>query len=686
MKNHYFQSLITIVLISAGTVLMAQSAKQYALFEHFTNTSCGPCAVQNPVFQDNYLQENDGSIHHIAYHPWWPGIDDPFYQFNISENTSRTNYYGVNSVPRMILRGTHWEGQPTGVSWSLINDNEKGGSPVRLVVNESTNGNTRDVTVELESVNSAPVGTYLLRCAVIEKDVEYATPPGNNGETYFPNVFRQFISGASSKLVSLPPKGERVEYSFSYDLDAEWDAEKMYVIALLQEQNSKEVLNSGASYNCGFELMSYETSNTAEVASSSSTSFDGGLINLIEGETEVEVSIESDAPGDWSASFDLDGQTYTSAATTTLNSRAEESLQLNVDVGSTSGIGKYTIKLESSTNPEFYPQEYTYRVISGVQNLVVNNDQPFSNGKLYDWSNIYLDGLAAGEASAYGSIEASSFATLINEGSLQSVNNVYFNVGWTMPPFTSEMVDALQAFLDEGGNLFISGQDIGWAAMDNSSDYNNLKNQTFLKTYLGAEYVKDGNILNNAIFPDENDTVYGGQSTSSLTDVYGSGFFPDEIKVSSEGASKSNVIYYYDAALTKPAAIKSDNGQFKTVYLGFGMEQVASASVQDEIMTTTHEWFMSGITGIEFDREMARLIRTYPNPASEYMHFEIPEHANAQLLIVYDMTGRRVATHTIQSEPMVTVDVSELDNGFYLYEISNQDEVVLKTDKFTISK
>jgi hypothetical protein len=41
----------------------------------------------------------------LRYHVWWPSSGDPFYQYNTSESTARTNYYGVSGVPDLWIDG-----------------------------------------------------------------------------------------------------------------------------------------------------------------------------------------------------------------------------------------------------------------------------------------------------------------------------------------------------------------------------------------------------------------------------------------------------------------------------------------------------------------------------------------------------------------------------------------------------
>ena len=51
---------------------------------------------------------------------------------------------------------------------------------------------------------------------------------------------------------------------------------------------------------------------------------------------------------------------------------------------------------------------------------------------------------------------------------------VIWNLGWGFPTLTPGDRDALTAYLDGGGKLFVSGQDLGWALNDtvNSGEAN----------------------------------------------------------------------------------------------------------------------------------------------------------------------------------------------------------------------
>ena len=218
-------------------------AKKYPLFEHFTQASCAPCADQNPFFQAVYYA-NESNMHHVAYHTSWPGIDE-MYDFNPSESDAMVSYYSVSGVPEMIQNGKS-VGSPTAVTQDVVNNLTTENSPIRILVSETTAGTTRNVHIEIQTVGTVPAGSYKLKAAVVEHLVEYISPPGSNGETEFPNVFRESITGTGGVTYTPAALGSSVTFDYSYELDPIYVDEQIYTLAWVQNASTKEVLNSGA--------------------------------------------------------------------------------------------------------------------------------------------------------------------------------------------------------------------------------------------------------------------------------------------------------------------------------------------------------------------------------------------------------------------------------------------------------
>ncbi|MBU1984234.1 hypothetical protein KJ815_07480, partial [bacterium] len=109
---------LLVVLASAPSAVSAP--RQVVLVEHFTNVGCDPCATYNPGIHSVLSLMTRDTVIKISYHPWWPSSSDPFYVWNVSENTARTNYYGVSSVPDIFVDYTL---QPSPASPTTLRSN-----------------------------------------------------------------------------------------------------------------------------------------------------------------------------------------------------------------------------------------------------------------------------------------------------------------------------------------------------------------------------------------------------------------------------------------------------------------------------------------------------------------------------------------------------------------------------------
>ena len=138
---------------------------------------------------------------------------------------------------------------------------------------------------------------------------------------------------------------------------------------------------------------------------------------------------------------------------------------------------------------------------------------------------------------------------------------------------TSQEQDLLGHYLDEGGHLIISGQNIGYDLVENGSEDDSL----FYTNYLHANYVSDS-IEEMFLRGVEGDPISGEFALFTL-DV--SQISPSVI-VPLEGAHPF-IIYYTSG---DAAAIRYD-GDYKLVYFAFGLEGLqATSGNNDEVRGT----------------------------------------------------------------------------------------------------
>jgi len=238
-----YSLIFTILFFSIDA--FGQSAKKYVLLEHFTNTRCSTCASRNPAFF-NLVQENEGNVHHIAVHPPYPYTQCAFYQHNTNDNLSRTEFYEVFGTPRVYVWGSRNSESGKLMSQERLNTFLDQTSPIAVVVNEETEGNTRNVTVDIQTYENLEANDLKLFVSIVEKEVDYNAP---NGEKEHFNVFRKSLPDYDGSSFSPAAIGESKSFNFSYELDSEWDASQVYAVAYVQNVATKEIINSGTRFD-----------------------------------------------------------------------------------------------------------------------------------------------------------------------------------------------------------------------------------------------------------------------------------------------------------------------------------------------------------------------------------------------------------------------------------------------------
>lgn len=659
------------LLLFAGAA--NSQAARFVLFEHFTQASCGPCAAQNPAFESGILNPNPDKVRHIAFHTSWPGTD-PMYTHIAAENDARTTYYGVSGVPDMYMNGNQKNAQPGGFSQADVDWQFSLGSPIKIKVTEVDNGGDRDVTVEVITVGTVPAGSYKLYTAIVENPIVYGTPPGSNGETDFPNVFRKMLPTINGDNYTPAAIGSSVTFNYNYLENGAWNSANIKVVAFVQNNTTKEVLNSGTvsdptiNYTLGISGAS-----GAEGAPSMPTSFGLSSMNLGSSSEDFIYTLTTDAPGDWSANFDVNSTPFTTTGTVTTAAGATNAININVTPGTTPFVATYTLTVTSAafpSSPSILKQVY---VISGVTDLIVNNTGGLGSGTGGDasaWESVYTAGLTFAGNTGTAVTNDNVLMQLGAASALNGVNNIYYNIGWTFPSLTDNEIPNLENFLDNGGNLFIAGQDMGWEIMDAASGYGTPVTQGFFSGYLHAGFNADGGTANTQFNRDATDLVYGtAPSPMTINNYYGgSYFYPDELNVSAGGTK----IFGYNAT-TKVAGLRYYAGVYKIVYLGIGPEMLSTTNA-NIVIKIAHDWFYGIITGTEADQAFESGFAVYPNPAENNLTVLLPE--GSVNYTIYDATGKTIINGNVAGLNTTTISLESLQSGTYMISVADKSSVI----------
>ncbi len=163
----------------------------------------------------------------------------------------------------------------------------------------------------------------------------------------------------------------------------------------------------------------------------------------------------------------------------------------------------------------------------------------------------------------------------------------YVAVVWitgTLGNIEPENIQALQMYLNLGGRLFITGQDIGWQLNHDAI----ISRITFYNNYLRAEYIEDDSGF-RSLTGTSGDPIGDGLSFEiGGGDGSRDQAYPSEIELL-PGALP---VFEYSAGVEGGLRFE---GLFKLVYYAFGVEAVNTSAMRDTIVGKTLDWLTEGV-------------------------------------------------------------------------------------------
>lgn len=240
MKN-----IFTILFLAIATVVMGQVPKK-VIVEHFTNTRCSVCASRNPGFFNNFNSQNTGDMLHVAIHPSSPYNNCFLNNHNATENDARTQYYGIyGSTPRLVINGEVIPASQSYNNPSLFTPYKGLTSPIDIQLTQQKFGaDSIRVRVVLKVVSTHSLPSQNLFVSLIEDTIAYAAP---NGEGTHYDVFRRSLNGSPGSSVTLPTNvGDSLVYTYTVLNHPDWNEDRIYSIAILQNAGDKEVTQSAS--------------------------------------------------------------------------------------------------------------------------------------------------------------------------------------------------------------------------------------------------------------------------------------------------------------------------------------------------------------------------------------------------------------------------------------------------------
>ncbi len=672
----------------AQTLVSTQPLNKNIVLETYTGIHCQYCPEGHAI-SASILANHPGRAVSIAIHQGSfasPGAGEPDYRTPFGDalagQTGLTGYPSgtVNRhvfIPPSTALG---RGDWTANSELILQQP----SPVNVGVTTSFNSSTRELTVHVElyyTANSS-VPTNYINVALIQNHVFGPQTNGGAGNNYeHMQMLRHLITGQWGDAVATTTQGSLVERTYTYTVPADYTNIPCVVenceVAVFVAESHQEVLTGdvvpavdGTNLYVGDITTADSTMKLGQP--SVMTSFDLMANSNITGSEPFKIKLVSAPPMGWSSEFVIDGITISDSTVVNLVKGTPKQITLQITPGDTAGFEDFTFELSSVNNPNAPVKYFTVNVISSVHTLLVNAAGD-NNATLH--SDVYIAGLEAAGCDHLAVMKSNLFVKAKNAGILSEVLNVFYNCAWTFPAFTDPEALTVKSFVDNGKNLLVAGQDIGWDIMSGAAgNHGTPATKDLYTNYLKAQYIDDGSSTSNKFVANTADPIYGTVAISNVVDVYGGNMYPDQIKPIQDATAT----FYYNTTLTKIGAVRSMKEQAKVTYFGIGLEMVQNAAVRNDIIKKTYDWFMAGV-GIsdKSSKNHPFLGQNYPNPANSETTILLSHIDRTMVLEVTDITGRTIQSEAVNTgTERVHISTSSLSTGMYFYRLVSGGKVV----------
>lgn len=213
------------------------------LLEDFANVSCVPCVVSNKILESlEKYSYTSSKLKIIKFATNFPSPVDPFYLTAKPFCDFRMTFYNIMFAPTIIIDGM-MRPIPTDSNQIKAGINQKLETPsnflIELTQQKINNGFFVKVDITSNNIDTTFLGNYFLRTVLVEKEIEFATPPGSSGEVKFYDVLRvMFPNNQGINLKELI--GTRT-FSYTEAIDTTWNIDKLKAISFIQNNSTREI-------------------------------------------------------------------------------------------------------------------------------------------------------------------------------------------------------------------------------------------------------------------------------------------------------------------------------------------------------------------------------------------------------------------------------------------------------------
>jgi len=649
---------LLILLFVIGFIFQADAYDKKSVVERFTNCSCGPCATINNAWYNATTAGllDSGSITHIIYNVDWPSATDPMHLLNAADNHTRRRYYGVNAVPWIEVNGTQINTSQSDLLNAVTSGNSEY-APFNITLTpEVFSDNVINVHVKIirDPGDITIFGSTKLRVALIEKRVEFTTPPGSNGESIFYSVCRKMLTDAFGNSFTIPAPGDSTELDLLYiptnDFLQSVNFDSIGVVAFIQDDDTREVYQSALAD----QLI---TSNNVNAAFQVEVNFGAPPFTVEFEDFSTATSTTNIISWEWD--FDNDGSIDSNDPDPTWTYSTEQSytVKLTVDDGNEQHTRTLTdyITVLGSVSDILVVNGISHTTYLAEMEDFYNNSACFGNHQVDLWD---LFGDQNFDYSANPSIQQ---VVLQNQAIPNSILNLYRKVIWIGNNYAGDLTlydpSQVLAYIGQGGNFLLASRQGADFFNQNLLDYCEIISMSALLD-VNELIALDDSLVNMPVSSAHSRVQFAelraGAGTipifdDNLATNWIAGF---RVQKNNEGA------FIYIAG--RPYRYDNSASYQNYDYIIDNWLNYNPVSIDDETSTE----FVSNYN----------LFQNYPNPFNPgtRISYSIPE-AGLVTLKIYDLLGRELQTlvneHKAANHYSIDFNADELTSGIYFYTI-----------------
>lgn len=675
-KLSSIELFVLVVTFTFNYSITFSQTPRMVLMEEATNASCGPCAAQNPTYEA-WLNRSDiqKNVIPLCYRSNYPG-KDVMNAANPTMHNARVDYYSdpiknipynITGVPTSICngkipKGNGYPGAPSDVKTftDKINQTPKF-SPITISINEVRILDSSKVTVRVKSTEK--LSSKVLQIAVVEGH-HYYESAGGNGEKDFYHIVRSMLPTHEGTIINLNLNEEAV-INQSYSISKTWNKDEIYIVAFIQDNDSREVLQA-ASNQGSFEIKMDDKFTKLLEPNKLNSNWNLNLTPTNPGNYKYEIN--SSLPQGWTSAIKLNNNVVIDSGYIDTKSGNQFNFDVNFSLTPNAKIGKGLISiLVTGTNATRYI--FNFKLYSSSADVVVlSHDEG-----LPEILDSYMEGLNDTKYS-YLPIDKED-ENLVDKNNFKVV---LFQSGKSI--IDSLDVSYLKNLMDTKSKLLIAGAEISWGLVDTgSANRGYFQDNSFVRNYLHANYIGDTGPSFN-INGKSNDPISNGMSFAINKGVPNQDT-PDEIKALNEAKP---IFFYGSENNNRQAGLRyADQNKYRLVYLGFGLEGISDLNKRTSVLQKSIDWLLSNetTTSVDLNNELKNSITLIgPNPANDIVAFDLKLQNNSVIDVqVLNSIGEIVkmlpSKNYSKGVHNLIIDVNNLNSGVYSvnFQIGNKN-------------